>query len=222
MLNNFQPQAVLFDLDGTLVDSVPDLAQAIDTSLKELQLPTAGEQRVRDWVGNGARKLVERAMLNALAVDQLDPQVLNKAHQIFLFHYAIGNGKHSRLYEGVKGALDKLQQSEIPMAVVTNKPIEFVPGLLSQLGIQQYFKALVGGECAEKRKPSPLPLFHACRQLGVEPSSCLMIGDSKHDVQAAKAAGMPVVAVDYGYNHGEDIALSEPDRVVNDLSSLFE
>ncbi len=221
MINSVQPQAVLFDLDGTLVDSVPDLAIAVDTAFKELGLPQPGEDRVRSWVGNGALKLIERAMAFTLPDEEVNPQQLKHAHQQFLFQYSISNGNASRLYDGVTVALEKLEQQNIPMAVVTNKPIQFVPGLLSHLGIGHFFKALVGGECTPERKPSPLPLFHACRLLGAEPALCLMVGDSRHDVNAAKAAGMPVVAVDYGYNHGEAIELSKPDWVTGSLGTFF-
>jgi phosphoglycolate phosphatase len=117
--------------------------------------------------------------------------------------------------------LEILQQQIIPMAIVTNKPIQFVPGLLSSLGIGRYFKVLVGGECTDKRKPSPQPLIHACGLLELKPALCLMVGDSQHDINAAKAAGMPVVAVDYGYNHGEAIELSKPDWVVDNLGNFF-
>ncbi|WP_206045429.1 phosphoglycolate phosphatase [Oceanicoccus sagamiensis] len=221
MLNSLQPQAVLFDLDGTLVDSVPDLACAVDTAFTGLGFAAPGEDRVRGWVGNGALTLIERALADLLATDTVDPQLLQQAHQQFLFHYAVVNGKASRLYPGVADTLEHLQQQNIPMAVVTNKPIEFVPGLLSGLGIGQYFNVLVGGECTHEKKPSPQPLFYACRLLQVEPSMCLMVGDSKHDIKAAKAAGMSVVAVDYGYNHGEAIALSEPDLIVDCFSAVL-
>ncbi len=221
LLNNIQPQAVLFDLDGTLVDSVPDLSHALDAAFTELGFSAPGEDRVRGWVGNGALKLVERALAFSLTDKKIEPQRLNQVHQKFLFHYSLSNGKASRLYEGVSEALEILQRQKIPMAIVTNKPIEFVPGLLSGLGISGYFKVLVGGECTHKRKPSPQPLFYACRLLGVEPSQCLMVGDSKQDVSAARAAGMAVAAVSYGYNHGEAIELSEPDFVLAELQSFM-
>lgn len=212
---------MLFDLDGTLVDSVPDLACAVDATFTDLGFSAPDEDHVRRWVGNGALKLIERALAFSLAVDKVDPQLLKQAHQQFLFHYSLSNGKASRLYNGVSEALEKLQQQNMPMAIVTNKPVEFVPGLLSGLEINHYFSVLVGGECTHERKPSPQPLFYACRLLGVEPSLCLMVGDSSHDVNAARAAGMAVVAVDYGYNHGEAIELSEPDFVTGELEIFF-
>ncbi len=233
------PQAILFDLDGTLVDSVPDLAVAIDHMLTYLALPCAGEARVRCWVGNGAVKLVQRSLVYAIAVEEgglpadvmaeelsdaerLTPAYLKKAHQVFLNHYQRCNGEVSRLYPGVEGALAYWYKQQTPMAVVTNKPIQFVPHLLEHVNIQHYFSVLVGGECTEQRKPSAMPLHYACELLSVDPRRCLMIGDSRNDVQAARSAGMPVVAVSYGYNHGEPIELTEPDQVVDQLVELID
>ncbi len=224
LLDNQQPQAILFDLDGTLVDSVPDLTTAIDAMLSELGLAAAGECRVRNWVGNGALKLVERALAFSLTVDAsvLDQQQFKQAHQLFLDFYSSSNGNNSRLYPGVSETLASLSNHNMPLAVVTNKPVQFVPALLLRLNIERYFKVLVGGECTAKRKPSSEPLIYACRLLAAKPSACLMVGDSIHDIQAAKAAGMPILAVDYGYNHGEDIRLSKPDGVMDNFSQLLK
>ena len=225
----------MFDLDGTLVDSVPDLAVAVDNMLEQLGFAGAGEQRVRGWVGNGAAKLVQRALAFALSTGPAggaaagiesadgapDDAAVNSALQIFLQFYQQCNGAYSRLYSGVSPALQHWQRHTIPMAIVTNKPLQFVPELLSRLGIEHYFSVLVGGECTARKKPSPQPLYYACRQLGVDPGACLMIGDSRNDVQAARSAAMPVVAVSYGYNHGEPIAWSQPDRVIDRLDELI-
>ncbi|WP_200821256.1 phosphoglycolate phosphatase [Oceanicoccus sp. KOV_DT_Chl] len=217
------PRAILFDLDGTLVDSVPDIAAAIINTLSELKLPLPTELEVRAWVGNGALMLVQRGLAWAkqVKIEAVAEADLAKAHAIFLHHYQQSNGANSRLYPGVNEALAQWQQQAMPMAVVTNKPIQFVPNLLAGLGVDQYFKVLVGGECVAERKPAPMMLLHACEQLGVAPAACLMVGDSRHDVQAAKAANIPVAAVNYGYNHGEAIELSAPNCVVANLLDLF-
>lgn len=221
------PQAILLDLDGTLVDSVPDLAMAIDAMLTDLQLAPVGESRVRDWVGNGALKLVQRALAYALGQAsslQRDPQtvdtrLLDRAHSQFLVHYQQHNGRASRLYPGVHEALQYWHRQGIKLAVVTNKPLQFVPALLERFELHGFFSVQVGGDSLAVKKPAPDPLWLACEQLRISPDQCLMIGDSRHDVEAAKAAGLAVVAVSYGYNHGEPIALSSPDLIVD---SLFE
>lgn len=221
--SNDCPQALLFDLDGTLVDSVPDLAVAVDATLVAIQLPPAGELRVRQWVGNGAVKLIARALADANNVTEqaVCQQQLDQAHQLFLGHYAECNGRYSRLYAGVKPMLAAWQRRHIPLAIVTNKPIQFVPQLLAQLSIADYFSLLVGGECVAEKKPSPLPLLFAAEQLRVNPQQCLMVGDSRNDVLAAQAALMPVVALRDGYNHGEPIALVSPDLIVDSCNELL-
>lgn len=217
------PEALLFDLDGTLVDSVPDIAVAVDAMLQDLGFAVAGEQQVRRWVGNGARVLVQRALAFSLGCEQaaVEDADLTRAHRYFLRHYQQSNGRHSVLYPGVSEALQAWHQRGLPMAIVTNKPIQFVPHLLNSLGIGDCFKVLLGGECVSDKKPHPMMLLSACEQLRVAPERCVMIGDSHNDVQAARAAGMPVVAVSYGYNHGRSVACEEPDLLVADLRELM-
>ena len=217
------PQAILFDLDGTLVDSVPDIAVAIVNTLLELALPEPTENQVREWVGNGAKVLVRRGLAWAKnsSEDTISADELDTAHQVFLRHYRDSNGNNSRLYAGVSDALQQWQARAIPMAVVTNKPIQFVPKLLADLNIADYFSVLLGGECVAEKKPNPMMLFAACEQLGVNPKNCLMVGDSRNDIRAARAADIPVVAVDYGYNHGRPVAEEQPDLVVSNLTELL-
>lgn len=217
------PQALLFDLDGTLVDSVPDIAVAVDGMLVDLGFSPVGESQVRGWVGNGALKLVQRALAFSFGCNEqaVDEYSLGVAHQQFLAHYQQSNGSHSRLYEGVREALQAWSHQGIAMAVVTNKPIQFVPALLESLDIQQYFPVQLGGECVEHKKPHPEMLHEACRQLGVKPGSSIMIGDSRNDVAAARAASIPVVAVSYGYNHGRPVVEEMPDKVIDDLRDLL-
>jgi phosphoglycolate phosphatase len=215
-----KPQAILFDLDGTLVDSVPDLVVAVNLMLSELSLPLVDDSKVRQWIGNGAAVLVRRALLDRLSTASVDEELLKQALPIFITAYHHSNGLSTMLFPGVAQTLKFLSEREIPLAVVTNKPIEFVPGLLSKLGIGAYFSTLVGGDCASERKPSAAPLLLACENLGVDVAKCLMVGDSKNDIGAARNAGMPVAAVCYGYNHGEEISISKPDIILNDFDEL--
>jgi phosphoglycolate phosphatase len=219
------PAFIAFDLDGTLVDSVPDLSWAIDQMLLERSLPTAGETYVRQWVGNGSAKLVERALVYGYRIkeEELNQSVHQAPEALKRFKYFYGQRccHLSCLYPGVEGALSKLQGLAIPMVVVTNKPREYALPILNKLKLDVYFEQVVGGECLPKRKPDPLPLQHVLLPYGFEPNRCLMVGDSKNDVLAARAAGFKVAALSYGYNHGEPIASTQPDLLIDNLSELF-
>lgn len=215
------PQAVLFDLDGTLVDSVPDLTQAVDRMLVVFGMPAAGESAVRQWVGNGAQMLVKRALAGQLTVPELEDARFNDAYQLFLQFYAESTADKSVLYPGVLECLQKLKALQIKMAVVTNKPMQFTTPMLAGFAIDAYFDVVLGGDSLAVKKPAPEPLWQAMKQLDVDVADTLMIGDSVNDLQAARAAGCPVVCVPYGYNHGEDIADSKPDLLVERLDQLI-
>ncbi len=221
-VNGSTPAAVVFDLDGTLIDSVPSLATAVDLMLMKLQRPEAGIDKVRQWVGNGAAVLVRRALSDSVDVAKdLDELLAERALRIFLEAYADCVSEGTLLYPGVKEFLENLQSRQIAMAVVTNKPLRFVPEILTSLSIRHYFQLLIGGECLTHKKPHPEPLLHAAHKLGVKPQQLLMIGDSRHDVSAARYALCPVVGVTYGYNHGQPIADCGPDWVVDSLMELL-
>lgn len=216
---------VAFDLDGTLVDSVPDLALAVDAALAELDLPSAGEARVRDWVGNGSRVLMERALRFAVAeapgkAIEVDSVLLERAHVAFLALYGRDPGAHTRLYPGVRECLDALYDRGLPLALVTNKPHAFIAPILEGFGLERHFILCLGGDSLPEKKPDPAPLRHVAVYLGVPPSACLMVGDSRHDIAAGKAAGFRTLAVPYGYNHGEPVRDSGPDGVVESLAEL--
>ncbi len=216
----FKPGLILFDLDGTLVDSVPDLALAVDQMLQRLGREPAGEQRVRGWVGNGAPMLVRRA-LTGLQHPEAEPAQFAVAHDYFLQAYAACATEASRLYDGVRPFLQAVQQAGIPMGVVTNKPVRFVPGLLEHFALSECFSLVLGGDSLAEKKPHPLPLQHAAGHFGLPASQVLMVGDSCNDVLAARAAGCPVACVSYGYNHGIPIRDSAPDWVVDSLPELL-
>jgi len=217
------PAAILFDLDGTLVDSAPDIAIALDGTIRDAGFPPPGEALSRDWIGNGSRVLVQRALVWATgqAVEDLEPSLEERVFEGFLAHYADSNGAASRLCDGALNALQFWHQRGVPMAVVTNKPLQFVPPLLSVLGIEKHFSVLLGGECVIEKKPSPMPLLHACERLRVAAGNSLMVGDSGNDVLAARAAAMPVVGVRGGYNHGGVIEDNHPDLVIDSLEELI-
>ncbi len=214
-----KPAMVLIDVDGTLVDSVPDLAYCVDEMLKALDMPVRGEDRVRHWVGNGVERLVRRALINQLDGEP-DEALFEKAMPIFNELYAENTSKRSCLYPGVKEALDFLKSTDVKIGCVTNKAAQFTLPIIRDLGIADYFELVVCGDTLAKKKPDPLPLLHSAEKLGVKPENSLMLGDSMSDVKAARAAGFDIICMSYGYNHGEDIRDSKPDAVVDSMDEI--
>ncbi len=214
-----EPDLILFDLDGTLVDSVPDLAAAVDRMMAGVDLPPRGEEAVRHWVGNGAEWLVKRALTNTMDGEP-DPELFARAYPLFLEAYAESTAGNSCLYPGAMEALSLLAGGEYRLACVTNKPERFTLPLLNSLGIHHFFELVVSGDTLPTKKPDPAPLLHAADFFKVPPSHALMVGDSINDIRAARAAGFQVVCVPYGYNHGRNIRDGAPDAVVDDLTQL--
>ncbi|MAD00580.1 phosphoglycolate phosphatase [Pseudomonas abyssi] len=214
------PKLVMFDLDGTLIDSVPDLAAAVDVMLRQLGRDPAGDDQVRHWVGNGARVLVRRALAGGMAHEHIDEGATEQALALFLEAYA-GDHSRSTVYPGVRALLDQLQADQVPLALVTNKPSRFVPELLADKQLDGYFRWLVGGDTLPVQKPDPAALNWVMQQAAVSAAQALFVGDSRSDVLAARAAGVPVVAVSYGYNHGQSIATENPDLLVDSLDALI-
>ena len=214
-----KPAMILIDVDGTLVDSVPDLAYCVDEMMRRLGRPPHGETRVRDWVGNGVERLVRRALVGQLDGEP-DDQDFERAYPIFIELYADNTSKRSRLYPGVREGLDYLKSRGYPLGCVTNKAARFTLPLLHDLGVHDDFGIVVSGDTLPVKKPDPAPLLHAARHFGVEPSDALMVGDSKSDVAAARAAGFQIVCMSYGYNHGEDIRAYGPDAVIDSMAEF--
>jgi len=216
-----RPGMVLIDLDGTLVDSVPDLTFCVDEMMARLGRPLHGESAVRQWVGNGVERLVERALTGELDGES-DSADLERALPIFLDLYAEHTAARSVLYPGVRAGLDLLCARGYRLGCVTNKAARFTEPLLEALDIRSTFELVVSGDTLPEKKPSPLPLLHAARHFGVEPAAALMLGDSISDVKAARAAGFGIICVSYGYNHGDDIRTAEPDAVIDSFTELGE
>ena len=214
-----KPEMVLIDVDGTLVDSVPDLAYCVDEMLKQLDMPVRGEARVRHWVGNGVERLVERALTDDLD-GYPDEELRAKAMPIFLELYTDNTCVRSGLYPGVREGLDYLKSAGYKLGCVTNKAAAFTEPLLQQLGIFDEFAIVISGDTLEKKKPDPMPLLHAAEFFGVEPSSAMMLGDSVSDVKAARAAGFQITCMTYGYNHGDNIADARPDALIDSMAEL--
>lgn len=215
----FSPKLIMIDVDGTLVDSVPDLAYCVDELMHFMVRKPWGEAKVRQWVGNGVPKLVERSLTGELEaeVNQDDYQ---KAYPKFLELYKENTSKRSNLYDGVLEGLDYLQNKGYTLGCVTNKAEAFTHPLLKDLGIFDRFELIISGDTLPKKKPDPLPLLHAAKHFAIKPEDCLMLGDSISDVKAARAAGFKIICMSYGYNHGEDIKEQNPDLVIDSMSEL--
>ncbi len=214
---NFPYKAVLFDLDGTLIDSAPDIAEAANRALEDRKLPRFPEATVRGWIGEGARKLIESAFAAAGSDADIDAVMPG-----FMRHYADTLLLHARVYAGVPEALAALHAQGIKLAVCTNKPARFVEPLLQARGLDAWISAFLGGDSLPERKPDATPLLHLAKVLGVPVSECLMVGDSQTDALAAHNAGMDLVLVDYGYARGFDLHSAHARAVVGDLRRLLD
>ena len=213
--------AVLFDLDGTLLDTAADIAVALNRALAEFRWERMPEDDVRRMIGRGAPVLIERAA----AAQGRDPDAATHAAVLerFFHHYGAlqDNGEFgARPYAGVIEALRSLHGAGLRTAVVTNKQERFADGLLRRLGLREWIDLVVGGDTCERRKPDPQPLLFACDRLMAPPSRTLMVGDSINDVLAARAAGIPVICVPYGYNEGSDPRELPCDALIEDMSQL--
>ena len=218
MQNNFplSVKAVMIDLDGTLLDTVKDLAIAVNLMLEQVGRPPLDETLVRAFVGKGIPNLVKRALAGTLNGEP-DPALFERALPLYLDCYAGVNGKYTTLYPGVRDGLEELERAGFPLACVTNKSERFTLPLLAQMRIDHYFSIVIAGDTLPQKKPDPLPLTHTCRHFGIAPAQMLMIGDSLNDAQAARAAGCPVFCVTYGYNEGADVRELDVDAIVGSL-----
>ena len=214
-----KPKMILIDVDGTLVDSVPDLAYCVDEMMKALGREPHGEAKVRDWVGNGVERLTRRALIGQLDGEPSDEDFA-KGYPIFLELYKDNTSKRSCLYPGVREGLDYMKAQGYLLGCVTNKDAQFTIPLLKGLGIYDEFGIVVSGDTLPVKKPDPQPLLHAAAHFGVGAEDSLMLGDSKSDVTAARNAGFQIVCMSYGYNHGEDIRNYNPDAVIDSMVEL--
>ena len=216
-------QTVLFDLDGTLINSAPDLAAAVNATMLELGRSEYPLEQVIQWVGNGSKVLLKRALTGDFNGEPSSVE-LAQALPLFLKNYQDNLSTESEIYDGVFPALLELQKAGIKMACVTNKPIEFTHPVLAAFSLDQFMPVVVGGGSLPQLKPSPEPLLHACELLGVDlamvQDKVLMVGDSSSDIKAAKAAGIQSVAVDYGYSQGVDLIDLGANKIISNMQEL--
>ena len=216
-------ELILFDLDGTLIDSVPDLTDAVNAMLADLGRMPFDEETVRGWVGNGGAMLVRRALSGSREPDPtLEEAFFREARKIFLRRYGERIPGRTRLYPEVGETLMRLGDRGYRLAVVTNKPEPFVEPILKGLEIAEHFEMILGGESLPVKKPDPRPLLHTCETLGVDRKKAVMVGDSLNDIEAARCAGIPSIAVTYGYNYDEPIESYGPDRIVERFGEIAD
>jgi len=213
---NTSGRALLIDLDGTLVDTAPDIAAAANRMLDELGARALPFTTISSFIGHGVSRLVRRA----LAASRLDDTDADAAEALFYQHYRHTNGQFGRVFPGVRNGVTALRRAGYRLACVTNKPTEFTWPLLQLAGLEDYFDSVVGGDTLASMKPAPEPLLHACAAVGVVPAHAVMVGDSAVDVAAARAAGMPVFIVRYGYPGPGGLAVLDCDGFIDSFEEL--
>ena len=228
-LNNIQ--ALMIDLDGTMVDTMADCEAAVNLALADVDLPKVSRDVVNIAVGKGSEHLVRTVLQHQLALPEVQDSDLvcdsttverlyEPAFQRYQHHYGLVNGQLAEVYSGVLEGLQAFAGRGLPMACLTNKPTAFAKDLLARKGLSGFFGHVYGGDAFPRKKPDPMPLLEACKTLGTLPSRTLMLGDSQNDAQAARAAACPVVLVTYGYNHGEPIRGVDCDGFIDRFTQL--
>ena len=214
-----QRELILFDLDGTLVDSAFDLYRAMNLSLKELNLPTVTEQQVRVWIGKGTSLFCDSTL--KYLKGEVDPALHQQLLDTFLKIYNADPCVDTQPFAGIIEFLQWGIANNKKLICVTNKPEQPARKILEVLKMDQYFVDVIGGDRFEKRKPDPIQLNYCIEHFQTTAEKTLMMGDSSNDVEAARRAGIDCIVVSYGYNHGEDIHLCQPQQVVDDLTALL-
>jgi phosphoglycolate phosphatase len=209
--------AVLLDLDGTLVDSIPDLAHAANAMRVELKLSPLPQDVITSFVGKGVERLVGRALAGSLDGPAPSDAEFEAGLALFQRYYHAVNGDKTTIYDGVIPGLKTMREMGLKLAVVTNKSTQFTLPLLARTGLAGFFDAVVCGDTCARKKPDPMPMLHACALLGVKPAEALVIGDSINDAQSGRSAGTRVLLVPYGYNEGHDVRTLEVDGIVSSL-----
>jgi len=211
-------KAVIVDLDGTMLDTMPDFAVAINGMLADLGMAPIAQASIEPLVGKGSENLIRSVLARDVDAPTVE-QRFAAAMASYQRHYLAINGQHSTLYNGVIAGLDALRAQGLRLACVTNKPIAFTTPLLASKGLAAFFEVVYGGDSLAQKKPHPLPLLQVCRDFDLAPAAVVAIGDSSNDAEAARAAGCPVLTVPYGYNHGRPVQEIDSDGIVDTLLS---
>lgn len=219
-MNFKNKELIIFDFDGTLINSIPDLTLAINTMLTHYDLPNLTIEDVTPFIGNGARTLVERALKTGMKDEEITEDFFEEVFQFYFEAYEKVTCKDTFAYPGVAETLDYLREKDYKMVICTNKPFEFIEPILDGLQIKKNFSMWIGEDSLEKKKPDAAPLLHLARKMNINVENCVMIGDSKNDIYAAQNANMDNIGVSYGYNYNEHIADYDPTMVVDQFSEL--
>ncbi|CAN5875108.1 phosphoglycolate phosphatase [soil metagenome] len=209
-------QAVIIDLDGTMLDTAPDFLVAINRMRTEFDLPSLDIGTIKRFVGKGSENLIHRVLSVGFSEQQVE-QHFTAALAAYQRHYLAINGDYSTLYPEVFEGLQAMQKQGLRLSCVTNKPLNFTLPLLARKGLDGYFSVVYGGDSFPRKKPDPIALLQVCTDFQLAPAQVLAIGDSSNDAQAARAAGCPVLLLPYGYNHGEAIQNVDTDGIVASL-----
>ncbi|MSQ66361.1 MAG: phosphoglycolate phosphatase [Limnohabitans sp.] len=224
-------QAVMIDLDGTMVDTMGDFEAALNLCLADIDLPRVDKKVVNIAVGKGSERLIRTVLRHQLNLPEVKAsgmvcdnttveQLFEPAFARYQHHYEKVNGKFADVYPGVLPGLQRLQARGLKLACLTNKPTAFAKALLGDKGLAGFFSHVFGGDAFPRKKPDPMPLLETCKALGTLPAQTLMLGDSQNDALAARAAGCPVMLVTYGYNHGEPIQGVDCDGFVDSIAGV--
>lgn len=226
-LSQARIDAAIVDLDGTMVDTLGDFAEAINRMLADMALPAIAPHHIERMVGKGSEHLLRSVLRHVLTEADREPATpaVDALYEVawghYQRHYLDINGQFAATYPGVVEGLQALRAAGLRLACLTNKPTSFAVPLLQAKGLDAFFDHVFGGDAFEKKKPDPLPLLKTCEALGTAPARTVMVGDSSNDAQAARAAGCPVVLVTYGYNHGEPVRSVDADGYVDSLNDCL-
>jgi phosphoglycolate phosphatase len=221
-------QAVVIDLDGTMVDTIGDFEVALNLALADLQIPTSNRTLIERSIGKGSEHLIRTVLKHQLGLQEAAvgardvEQLFAPVWKSYEKHYLRINGEFSKVFPGVIEGLEQFKAMGLRLACLTNKPLSFTTPLLKDKGLSNYFEQVFGGDSFERKKPDPLPLLKTCEALRSSPVRTLMVGDSSNDAQAADAAGCPLVLMTYGYNHGEPIQNTPALAWLDSLDQLFD
>ncbi|MDW5290602.1 phosphoglycolate phosphatase [Formosa sp. PL04] len=223
-MNFKDKELIIFDFDGTLINSIPDLTLAVNKMLSHYNAMPLTVQQVTPFIGNGAMPLVKRSLEHAIPEQDLSNAFLEEAFKIYFSAYQEETCKDTFMYPGVLETLIDLDKKGYKMAICTNKPFGFIEPILDKLSIKQFFKIWIGEDSLSEKKPNAKPLLYLAKEMNSTIEKSIMVGDSKNDILAAQNASMESIGVSYGYNYNENIADYNPTRVVDnfaDLQDLF-
>lgn len=219
-MNFKEKKLIIFDFDGTLINSIPDLTMAINKMLSHYNLQPLALEQVTPFVGNGAKPLVQRSIESSMQGKEVSEVFLGEAFQIYFEAYQEVICDKTYIYPGVLETLNYLQKKDYKMAICTNKPYGFIEPILDKLSIKSFFDCWIGEDSLSQKKPNAAPLLHLSKEMKIDVENCIMVGDSKNDILAAQNAAMDSIGVSYGYNYNENIADYQPTVVVDNFSDL--